>query len=154
MKGFTLIELAIVIVIAALLAAVAVPIYNGIVDDSKWSEAKTAVGTIKASVDTYKAKMSGDLTGLTVIPGIVGDGFVLDSDLLVELKLARDAFTTLQYFDALDFTMAIVGVATAGTYSISVDAAGSAVGGQSANGPTTGSGTYTSIDGQYSGPLQ
>ncbi len=148
MKGFTLIELAIVIVIAALLAAVAVPIYNGIVDDSKWSEAKTAVGTIKASVDTYKAKMSGELAALPAV-----NGFAPASTLLVELKLADDAFSTLQFFDAADFTMTVVDnvAPIADTYTVTCTAV--AGGGQSLNGPG-GTGTYDSSAGSYTGDLR
>ena len=148
MKGFTLIELAIVIVIAALLAAVAVPIYNGIVADSKWSEAKNAVGTIKAAVDPYKAAKGGELAALSAAAG-----FAPTSALLTELKLADDAFSTLQYFDAADFSMTVVDNVSpiADTYTVTCTAV--AGGGQSLNGPG-GTGTYTSATGQYTGNLQ
>ena len=140
MKGFTLIELAIVIVIAALLAAVAVPIYNGIVEDSKWSEGKTAAGTIKAAMDTYSAKTSGDLSQLTT--GTVGGDFASGAPLLDQLKLDTDAFEVLQYFDATDFAIVIAGVVGAETYTITVTGNG---GGLSGNGPTGAeTGTYSS----------
>ena len=150
MKGFTLIELAIVIVIAALLAAVAVPIYNGIVDDAKWSEAKTAVGTIRSAVDTYKAKMGGDISSLGLT------GFSSGDNDLVLLKLDDDAFEELQYFNSEDFVMTWdavngAGDGTDGEYIITVT--GVANHGQSANGPT-GSGTFTSATGAWSGDLQ
>ena len=64
-RGFTLVELAIVIVIAGILAAVAIPIYQGLINDSKWSEGKAAAGTVRQSVDVFKAKQSGNLSTLT-----------------------------------------------------------------------------------------
>ena len=148
MKGFTLIELAIVIVIAALLAAVAVPIYNSIVADSKWSEAKNAVGKIKAAVDPYKAAKGGELANLSF-----GTGFASGSALLVQLKLADTTFGELQYFDAADFSMTVVDNVSpiADTYTVTCTAV--AGGGQSLNGPG-GTGTYTSATGQYTGNLQ
>lgn len=56
MRGFTLIELAIVVVIAAILAAVALPIYQGMVDDAKYSEAEATVGSIATGLDTYRGR--------------------------------------------------------------------------------------------------
>lgn len=56
LRGFTLIELAIVVVIAAILAAVALPIYQGMVDDAKYSEAEATVGSIATGLDTYRGR--------------------------------------------------------------------------------------------------
>ena len=57
--AFTLVELAIVIVIAGLLAAVAIPIYNGVVDDAKWSEAKQGASAIKNALVVYGRYKNG-----------------------------------------------------------------------------------------------
>ena len=54
MRGFTLIELAIVIVIAGILAAVAIPIYQGLVDDAKYTEGEAALATVKTAMDTWR----------------------------------------------------------------------------------------------------
>jgi prepilin-type N-terminal cleavage/methylation domain-containing protein len=45
-KGFTLIELMVVIFIVGILAAVAIPIMRGRIDAAKWSEGKAAAGSI------------------------------------------------------------------------------------------------------------
>ena len=71
MRGFTLVELAIVVVIAGILAAVAIPIYNGLVADAKWSEAKTTLGSVKTVWDTYKARYGNyDAAGNVGAPAI------------------------------------------------------------------------------------
>ena len=45
-KGFTLIELIIVIVIVGILALVSVPIYNGYVKNARSSEGRALVGAV------------------------------------------------------------------------------------------------------------
>ncbi len=54
-RGFTLIELVVVILIVAVLASVAIPIITGRIFEAKWSEANAAAGTIRIAVSTYVA---------------------------------------------------------------------------------------------------
>lgn len=49
-KGFTLVELMVVILIVAILASVAIPIMRGRIDDAKWSEAASSAGSIRTAV--------------------------------------------------------------------------------------------------------
>jgi prepilin-type N-terminal cleavage/methylation domain-containing protein len=55
-KGFTLIELMVVILIVGILAAVAVPILRGRIDQAKWSEGGATAGAIKTAVRAYYAE--------------------------------------------------------------------------------------------------
>jgi len=59
-KGFTLVELMIVILIVAILAAVAIPLMTGRIDAAKWSEGKSAMGTIATAVRAYYAEKGCD----------------------------------------------------------------------------------------------
>jgi len=52
-KGFTLMELMVVIVIVAILAAVAVPLYINYVKDARRTEAKAAVGALATAEEEY-----------------------------------------------------------------------------------------------------
>lgn len=55
-KGFTLVELMVVVLIVGILAAVAIPMMQGRIDAAKWSEGKAAAGTIVSAVRAYAAE--------------------------------------------------------------------------------------------------
>ncbi len=67
-KGFTLIELMVVILIVGILAGVAVPILRGRIDSAKWSEGKAAAGAIATALRAYAAErgVNGTYGTLTV----------------------------------------------------------------------------------------
>ncbi|WP_413853022.1 prepilin-type N-terminal cleavage/methylation domain-containing protein [Candidatus Ruminimicrobium bovinum] len=55
-KGFTLVELVIVIIIVGILSIVAVPIYRGYTDRAKETEGKALLGSILTSEKVYLAE--------------------------------------------------------------------------------------------------
>jgi len=59
-KGYTLVELMIVILIVAILCAISAPILYGRIISAKWSEGKTMAGTLASAIRSYIA-YSGDV---------------------------------------------------------------------------------------------
>ncbi|MGD8501101.1 MAG: type II secretion system protein [Phycisphaerales bacterium] len=66
-KGFTLVELMVVILIVGILAAVAIPLMQGRIDKAKWSEANASAGTIRTAVRAYAAE-----TSVLTAQGLIG----------------------------------------------------------------------------------
>ncbi|MFA5424159.1 MAG: type II secretion system protein [Phycisphaerae bacterium] len=79
-KGFTLIELMVVILIVSILAGVAIPLMQGRIDSAKWSEANACAGTIRTAVRAYVAQegitqATSDLDGEAVSDHLEELGF-------------------------------------------------------------------------------
>ena len=62
-KGFTMIELMVVILIVGILAAASVPLMRGRIDAAKWAEANATAGTIKSAVSICFAENDSSPTG-------------------------------------------------------------------------------------------
>jgi len=64
-RGFTLVELAIVIAILGILAMYAIPKYQGMVEEARTAQAKAQLGTVRSALAIYYAKNSGKFPSLT-----------------------------------------------------------------------------------------
>ena len=62
-KGFTLIELMIVVAIIGILAAIAIPQYQNYVTKSKWASAVSAIGQMKVAIATCATTHEGVIAG-------------------------------------------------------------------------------------------
>ena len=107
-KGFTLVELMVVILIVGILAAVAIPLMQGRIDKAKWSEANATAGTIRTAVRAYAAE-----TSVATAQGLVGND-LSDSGTQSALGFStNDCEGT--YFESDDYTISAVdgtGIAT------------------------------------------
>ena len=66
-KGFTLVELMVVILIVSILAAVAIPILRARIDSAKWSEGKAMMGTLATALRAFCAEYGEGVAQPTII---------------------------------------------------------------------------------------
>ncbi len=78
-KGFTLIELMIVIFIVGVMAAIAIPIMRGRIDSAKWSEGRDGAGMIRSAARAFCAEKSQSWNGVWANVTFLDLGFTLVS---------------------------------------------------------------------------
>ena len=66
-QGFTLVELMVVILVIAILAAVVSPMMRGRIDSAKWSEGKTYMGTIAQAIRVHISETGGNFTSVPTL---------------------------------------------------------------------------------------
>jgi type IV pilus assembly protein PilA len=111
-KGFTLVELMVVVLIVGILAAVALPLMSGRVDSAKWSEAHAAAGTIGTAIRAYVAEKGPTYAGYS--SDLVGSYTVFGTKLGI-----TQSDLTGTYFGATSYS--ITSVAVPGTSPNAVD---------------------------------
>jgi type IV pilus assembly protein PilA len=79
-KGFTLVELAIVIAILGILAVVAIPKYQGMVDEARSAAAKAQLGTVRSAIAIFYAKNKGVFPA-NITGDLFADGTVASVDI-------------------------------------------------------------------------
>lgn len=118
-KGFTLVELMVVAVIVAILAAVTIPLMAGNTKRAIATEADTALGTIRSALRTVRAETSaynvgpsGAITIGTVIRTTAGGvpGFAAGD---LNGRWFTDACYTISAISATTFTITCTGSNTA-----------------------------------------
>ena len=123
-KGFTLIELMVVILIVAILAAVLAPMLTGRVRDAKWSEGKAGAGTIATAIRAYWAEHEGAGTGNASISA--GFDGLIDPNAFNIIGVT-EADLEGKYFEGQCYSTGAIGgtAATGPTYTITITAGNS-----------------------------
>ncbi|MHC4623482.1 MAG: type IV pilin protein [Planctomycetota bacterium] len=118
-KGFTLIELMIVILIVGILAAVLVPLMRSRVEKAKWTEGQTGAGTIATALRAYVAQYPPAPTGAITDPTLNGGLGLTQGDLYGKYFISTDYSLTSVQFTAgavpeLTYTIAVTARAGSG----------------------------------------
>ena len=139
-KGFTLIELMIVVAIIAILAAIAIPQYSNYTQRSKVSGAVAGISSIKTAT-AMCIQETGTLTGCSSgsndIPAAIAAG---------------DNGATISYVDAVSVTNGVISLTTtgksSGTTNMALTLTPSAVGGSAVRWAMAGSGCAATTPGR------
>ena len=87
-KGVTLLEVMIVVTIVGILAAVAIPAYNDYITRSRRSDAFTALETVRAAQEMYRAERGGYGVSFAALPGcgagMAGDNYIISLQDIVD----------------------------------------------------------------------
>lgn len=127
MKGFTLVELIIVIVIVGILSIVAVPVYKGYTKKAMGTEAKSLIGSIATAERVYFAEYSNYWATSTSGTAQAGSGQLTGYDKVLDVDARNNKYFTGYTVstnqgddDSAIFTATVVGNGDTGARHVSV----------------------------------
>lgn len=89
-KGFTIVELLIVVVIIGILAAIVIVAYNGLTNRAKQSSAQTTASTIAKKAETYNAELGVYPPTFAALSGAASSASYFVSATSVHFKATND----------------------------------------------------------------
>ena len=93
-SGFTLIELLVVVIIIAILAAIAIPVYIGIQNNAKHSAIQSDVATTKVNVAAFVTE-GGSLAAAATTPGVVENSNINKTETVTVAPVGTDGQFTV-----------------------------------------------------------
>jgi prepilin-type N-terminal cleavage/methylation domain-containing protein len=102
-RGFTLIELMVVVLIVAVLAALIVPLMTSRFEAARWSEGKAGAGTIATALRAYIAEQGEE--------GVAIPGTIPIATFMTEAELTGKYFKSSDYDDVtnVSYTPGVIG---------------------------------------------
>ena len=97
-KGFTLIELVIVIAILGILAMYALPKYQGIVKEARSSEARAQLGSFRSALGIYYAKNHGKFPAYKT----AALNYIFADDTVPKVEVTTDSNGTIKKSNAVE----------------------------------------------------
>ena len=92
--GFTLIELLVVIIIIAVLAAIAIPVFLNLRQKGYMAQTQSALKNAATAVEAYATENGGDYSGLETAPDLAAtlrdNGFIVPSWAIEAISLVPD----------------------------------------------------------------
>jgi prepilin-type N-terminal cleavage/methylation domain-containing protein len=96
-KGFTLVELAIVIAILGILAMYAIPKYQGMVEEARTAQAKAQLGTVRSALAIYYAKNGGKFPDTDIF----SNGSIFAEGTVPTVEVTKDDGTIVKSNDVI-----------------------------------------------------
>ena len=123
-KGFTLIEMMITVVIIAILAAIAVPAYNDYIEKGQIADAKQAAISMKQAVETNRIARPRDFQTEANFKAQVATEKAKISPRITQLYTFTETIVKSSNGIPLGFTLSITPKQTAKNYTATVDMQG------------------------------
>jgi type IV pilus assembly protein PilA len=123
-KGFTLIELMVVILIVAILAAVLAPMLTGRIREAKWTEGRAGAGTIATALRAWCAETGVDQAAPPAFTDIGIENADLAGKYFAVGNYSIDSLSYTAATGAISYTITVTPPATIGGANKSLDATG------------------------------
>ena len=111
-KGFTLVELMVVVVIIGILVAIAVPVYNSVTDKAEYGAIQANLRTIDSAIMQYQASTTNPSSDDTVIQNAITGSYIQ------EWPTSPGTYAVVNGVAQVTVAAGVGGIATGGDYTL------------------------------------